>query len=298
MRRFLGFSPVRDWWLPYLMVLPSSVFIVLVLAYPLVSAVISSFFESPPGGSGEARFVGLAHYLSLLHDPALRMALRNSVAWTLSVVFGQFLIGLGIALLLNREVRGRSIYRSLLLIPWVVPNIAAALTWKWIYDGQFGVFNYALKRLGLIERGIAWLGLPEFVLAAVVAVAIWKGIPFVAVVLLAGLQSIPQDLYEAASIDGAGAWGRFVNVTVPGLRPVALITLLLSFIWTFNSFDLIYIMTKGGPANATQTAPVFTYLTAFYYFRLNEAAALGTIMLMVLLIASYFYIRVLRMEEQ
>lgn len=275
---------------PYLLILPGVIFISVILIYPLVNGVISSFYHQAPMGL-DRTFVGLENYQKLLTDKIFIRSFVNSLIYTSLVVVIEYIIGMLIALLLNEDFPGRGIYRSLILIPWVVPTVAAALSWKWIYDGQFGILNHILKSLGIIEENIAWLGSTELALPAIIATASWKGIPFVTVVLLAGLQSIPRELYESASIEGAGVFKRFIYITLPQLKGVSLITILLQCIWTFNQFDLVYIMTKGGPANSTQILPVYTYLNAFNFFEFNYAATIGTIGLIILGIFAFFYIR-------
>ncbi len=282
---------------PYLLILPGVLVVGLILIYPLFKGIISSFYYQPPLAKTKA-FIGLANYIKLFSDQIFIKSFSNSIVWTFTIVAAEYVIGLITALLFHEEFPGRNIYRSLILIPWVMPTIAAALTWKWIYEEQYGVLNHIFRSLGLISSNIAWLGSTKLAFPAVIIVAIWKGIPFVAVVLLAGLQNISSELYESASIEGANSWQRFWYITLPNLRGVSLITILLSCIWTFNQFDLVYIMTKGGPANSTQIIPVYTYLNAFNFFELNYATAIGTVGLAVMGVFAFFYMKILKMEEE
>lgn len=282
---------------PYLLVLPGVVAIALILVYPLIRGILSSFYLEEPLDLGNAKFVGLQHFRTLSSDKIFKLALKNSLIWTVSIVIVQYIIGLITALLLNQDFPGRFFFRSIILIPWVVPNIAAALTWRWIYADQFGILNHILTSTGLLSKGVSWLGSVQTAFISVITTAIWKGTPFVAVVLLAGLQSIPRELYEAAVVAGANIFQEFRYVTLPQLKGVSLVTIILTSIWTFNQFDLVWIMTKGGPASSTQVIPVYTYLNAFNFFKFNYAAAIGSVGVVILSILAVFTIKVSRAEE-
>lgn len=225
-----------------------------------------------------------------MSDQIFWKALRNSAFSTVIIVAALYTIGLCIALLLNKSFRGRGVYRSLVLIPWVVPGIAAAMTWKWMYASQYGIVNHILQALGLIDKNVDWLGSTATALGSIMVTTVWKDIPFVTIVLLAALQSVDTTLYEAVKIDGGNAWQGFWHITMTGIKNVSITTVLLEIIWTFNKFDLVYTMTKGGPSNATQTIPVYTYITAFNFFKLNKAAAVGVIGLLVVGIFAVLYI--------
>lgn len=283
--------------LPYLLILPGIIFVGSILIYPMISGVFSSFFIQHPLNPSDREFVGFGHFEKMFSDEIFIQAFKNTILWTVGIVVGQYIVGLGVALLLNESFPGRGIYRSLILIPWVIPMIAAALTWKWIYATDFGVLNYILKKMGFISGNIDWLGDPSLSLLSVMAVTIWKNIPFVAVVLLAGLQSIDKQMYEAASISGANMLQRFWYITLPNLKKVSLVILILTTIWTFNQFDLIYLMTKGGPANSSQIVPVYSYLNAFNYLNINYAAAIATFGAVIMSIFVVLYIRNTREES-
>lgn len=267
----------------YFLIAPGLILIAIILVYPLVRGVVSSFFTSNKGSLDFQKFVGLKYYRDLMKDRIFISSLKNSLIYTAIVVAGMYLIGLATALLLNKNFRGRGIYRSLILIPWVVPGIAAAMTWKWMYSSQYGVVNYLLTSLGIISKNIDWLG-------SVMVTAIWKAIPFMSITLLAALQAIDGTLYEAARVDGASSWQCFKHITFTGIKEVSITTILLQIIWTFNQFDLDFIMTKGGPANASQIIPVYTYLTAFNFFKLNKAAAIGVVGLLIVGVFAVWYI--------
>ena len=282
----------------YLLITPGLLLIIIILMYPLLRGILSSFFKSPQGSLEFEEFVGLKYYEELIKDKIFIKAAVNSIYWTAFIVFGQYIFGLVTALLLNRDYRGRAFFRSLVLIPWVVPGIAAAMTWKWMYSSQFGVINYALQSLGLIGKNIDWLGSSDTALISIMVTATWKAIPFMTIVLLAALQSIDTTLYEAARVDGASSWQCFRHITFNGIKEVSLTTILLEIIWTFNQFDLTYTMTKGGPSNSSQIVPVYTYLTAFNFFKLNKAAASGVLgLLFVCIFAAWYIIRNNRGEK-
>lgn len=287
------FSPgrLKKEMLPYLLMLPGLLLITVLLLYPLGRGIVSSFFHEKMGSAQPAQFVGLRNYITLFQDEIFAKAFFNTILWTVFVVGFQFIGGLVIALMLNENFKGRAIYRSLVLIPWVIPNIAAGLTWKWIYSYQYGIFNYFLERVGWLNEPIDWLGQPRYALLSVIITAIWKGLPFITIVLLAALQGIPYQLYEAAALSGANVFQRFRYVTLPSLKQVGTMAILLEIIWTFNQFDLVYVMTKGGPANSSQLVPLYSYLTAFNFFDMNYAAAIGVIGLLMMSIFVVLYLR-------
>lgn len=270
----------------------------ILILFPLARGVMMSFTEVDLAHQGSMTFVGLDQFLKLPGDPVFWRALGNTAKWTVGVVVFQYLFGLGIALLLNEPIPLRGLFRGLILVPWVVPSVVAALCWRWIYAGEYGILNHMLQQVGVISKPLQWLATPDLAMPAVIAVGIWKWVPFMAVVLLAGLQSIPKELYEAAEVDGASVVQRFWHITMPHLRNLSLITTLLSFIWTFNHFDIVYVMTKGGPANATHLLSTYSYLSAFAYFDIGYAAAMAVVMLVALTALAVPYLRLMRAESQ
>lgn len=276
--------------LPYL--LPTLLFMSVFLAYPIAEVLRKSLWHDVPIRPWEAQtFVGLANYLDLATSEAFLSAVRVTVGWTVLAVSGKLLVGMAAALLLQRPFPGRRIYLTLLMVPWVTPIVVAAVVWRWVLNSEYGQLNGLLALLDLPT--VAWLGRQGTAFLATAAVDMWVGIPFVALVLMAGLQSIPNELYEAAVMDGAG-WGqRFVRVTLPLLRPVLGVVLLLSSVWTFNSFEVIWPLTRGGPSGATTTLVVATYRTAFGAFDFGRAAAMSTVIFLILLGVSVFYWRLL-----
>ena len=274
LKRWLG----PDHRLGYLFVLPIVVMVLGLVAYPFGYAVYLSmtqkFVGTPPV------FVGFENYVRLASDGFFQRAVVNSFTFTLSSVAVKLVLGLGMALVLTAPIRWRSFWTGVLLIPWVAPTVVSALNFLWIYDGSLGVLNYLLvKVFGVLDHGVGWLSEPGTAMASVIAVNVWRGFPFFGISFLAGMKAIPGELYEAAAVDGASALRRFRHVTLPGIKNIVIIVVLLSTIWTFNDFAIIYILTKGGPGGATQVIPVFTYEMAFGAQRLGEAIAVALYLL-------------------
>lgn len=274
----------------YILIAPGLLLLTLIMLYPLIRGVISSFFTQQAASTHFDEFVGIRYYKELLKDQIFQTSFGNSILYTVIVVTAQYFTGLAIALLLNQNFKGRGIYRSLILIPWVVPGVSAAMTWKWMFDSQNGIVNQMLMQLGVITQSIDWLGSRSGALYAVMVTSVWKAIPFVAIVLLASLQQVDQGLYAAVKIDGGSAFHEFWYITLPGIKKISITTILLETIWTFNQFDLVFTMTKGGPANSSMIVPVYTYLTSFSFFKTNKAAAIGVISLLIVSIPAILYI--------
>ncbi len=272
-------------WPGYVLVLPAMLALVGVIGYPLVRAFVMSLHKiiliRPQLGQP---FVGFENYLTVLKSPYFSNAIWQTFVWTSVNLVGQLALGLLIALLLNSAFPGRGIARSVMLIPWVIPSVVAVLTWKWMYDGQFGVINSFLVRLGVIEKGVAWLGNTGTAMGAVLIESIWKGTPFVLIMLLAGLQAIPAELTDSASVDGANVWQRFRYVTLPFLKPTIVIAATLTTIYSYNNFNAIWLMTEGGPLRATETLTILTYKLAFRNFDMGSATAAGVLTFFVLLV--------------
>jgi ABC-type sugar transport system permease subunit len=268
--------------IPYLLVLPGFVFVCALLLYPAIEVLVSSVFDQTGRSIYDREFVGLEHFRRLVGDDQVIATFVRTAGWVVSVTALSYVVGLGIALLLHRRFRGRGVVRSVLLIPWAVPFVAAAFAWQSLFDARYGILNYLLRRTGAVDEGVNWLGSPDVALWAVVAVAVWKQVPFIMVTMLAALQSIDPDHYEAAELDGARAWARFRYVTLPAIRGTSLVVIAFVAMWTYNTFELIYLMTGGGPGVSTQIVSIYTYLSAFNFNQANYAAAIGTGGLLVL----------------
>jgi ABC-type sugar transport system permease subunit len=274
LKRWLG----PDYRLGFLFVLPIVMLVLALVAYPFCYAVYLSMTQKYVGLPPV--FVGFDNYVRLTFDGFFQRAVVNSVVFTGSSVTFKLVLGMGMALVLTSRIRFRSFWTGVLLIPWVAPTVVSALNFLWIYDYSLGVLNYLLvKVLRILPQGIGWLSEPGTAMASVIGVNVWRGFPFFGISFLAGMKAIPGELYEAAAVDGASALQRFRHVTLPGIRNIVIIVVLLSTIWTFNDFAIIYILTKGGPGGATQVLPVFTYEMAFGAQRLGEAVAVALYML-------------------
>ncbi len=275
---------------PYLFLLPTIAGLCVVYFYPMLRGLDLTFqsFDPFKGFS----YVGVANYLQLLRDAEFHAGLVHSLVWVVGSVAGQFAVGFGVALLLNVGFPGNRLVRTLIVVPWVLPGVVTGLSWKLMYDPTFGLFNDILRRLHLPPQ--IWLSQPGPAMVAIIVPNIWKAFPFVTVTMLAGLASISQDFYEAAQVEGASAWQQFLNVTMPSLRNLIAVTTLLLVVWTFNYFDLPFIITGGGPARATETVPLLVYRHAFENFRFGLSAALAVLMTAINLIFAVFYLRSLR----
>ncbi len=279
----------------YLFVLPLVVLVLALVAYPLGSAVYISLTEKYVGYA--PRFVGLKNYVDLSRDAIFHKVVWNSALFTVASVATKLVIGLAMALSLQRALAARRLIRGILLLPWVVPTVITALTWHWMFDALRGVINVSLQTVGLIAEPIPWLAQPTTAMLAVIVVNIWRGFPFFGVSLLAGLQAIPRDLYEAAAVDGASPIQRFRHVTLPGLRPVILVTTLISTIFTLNDFNIVYVMTRGGPGTATHVLATYTYETGFQALRWGKAVAVSMYLMPLVAVMILVLARHLTREE-
>ncbi len=267
-----------DYRLGFLFVLPIVLLVLALVAYPFGYAVYLSLTRKYVGMPPV--FIGFENYVRLTFDGFFRRAVANSFTFTFASVAVKLVLGMGMALVLSSHIRWRGFWTGVLLIPWVAPTVVSALNFLWIYDYSLGVLNYLLvKVFRILPTGVGWLSEPGTAMASVIAVNVWRGFPFFGVSFLAGMKAIPGELYEAAAVDGATARQRFRHVTLPGIRNIVIIVVLLSTIWTFNDFAIIYILTKGGPGGATQVLPVLTYEIAFGAQRLGEAIAVALYML-------------------
>ena len=278
----------------YCLISPGVFLLLVLLAYPFVLAVYISLTDRVLGEPG--RFIWIGNFLKLLQDSFFRQTVWNSFVYTLSTVFLKLVLGLTLALLLNQEFPCRNLVRGALLLPWIVPTSLSVLTWLWMFDSLFSVVNYILLGLGLIKKKIPWLGDPFWAMLSVVIVNTWRGLPFFAVSILAGLMTIPRELYEAAETDGARAPRQFWHITLPLLQPVIAVVVLFSTIWTFADFQIVYILTHGGPINATQIFATMAYDVALVAGRIGEGSAISLFLFPALLVVIILLLRYLRRE--
>ena len=244
---------------PYLLVAPALIIILCVVFIPVVNAIGMSFQSYDLRRPLQIGFIGLENYMAALGDKLFWKSLTKTIFWVVFGVGFQFFFGFVLALLLNQSFKGRGFIRAISLIPWVTPGVLIGLMWRWMYDGNFGVINDILNKLNLVDGNIAFLSSPDTAFASVIVTIVWQGIPFFALMILAGLQGIPAELYEAADMDGATAPQKLFKITIPSIKNTILITALLRIIWVANSVDVIFNMTEGGPAYATQTLSVYIF---------------------------------------
>lgn len=285
--------------LPVLLLLPALVIIVGLIGYPLGKTIWLSFTETRLGdladGSGE--WVGLENFKEALTDVQLRTALINTVVFGTLCVIGTMVLGFAVALLLNQKLRGRGFFALAVLLPWAVPSLAASAIWKWLFDDRYGFVNWALVNLGFSHfQDYAWFADRESAYVAIFVTVVWQSFPFVALSLLAGLQTLPKDTLDAASVDGASAWQRFRLVTLPLLRPIVAVLVVFSTIWDFKIFDQVYAMAQGVPDRAADTAAVAAYREAFALGHYGLGSAVAVILFLVLLAFSLVYVRLIGKE--
>jgi len=284
---------------PYLFLLPALILILFFFLIPLVETVIISFQKYVLYEPYDIRFIGISNYKkAFLEDPDFWISMKNSMIWTGGSLLFQFILGFGLALLLNEPFKGRGFYQSVIFLPWAVPGFLIGITWRWMYNARFGVINDILLKLGIIDKPIAFLSLPNKSLLAVIVANIWFGIPFFAIMILSGLQAISPQLYEAAEIDGAGTFSRFFYITLPLLRHVIVVAIILRMIWIFNFADLIYIMTQGGPMNTSQILTTYIFFRAYASMDFGYAAALSVIAVCILLAMSILLLKITRFESE
>ncbi len=281
-----------------LLLVPAFVFVLLVIGFPLVRSVLLSLnrFKLTEGIDSE-HFCGLCNFAALLRDPYLWAYLRNQAIWVLGATLLPLAVGLLLALLLNRDLRLRWLWRSIILVPWMMPTATSALTWRWIYDGQWGLLNYYLSSLGLIEHNVSFLAERAWLWPAILVVATWMWFPYNYLALLAALQSIPQELREAGRVDGTNAWTEFWYITLPCIVPVLSLLFILGLIWSMNDFTTIYLLTEGGPGIDSTTLAPLVYKVSFRQFDLGKGAAVGVGLMAISLVFASLYVRRSQFEE-
>lgn len=273
-----------------LLIAPTVLVFCAVIVYPLVSAIYLSFFQifTPTLQGG---FVGLENYKTLLSRGEFWISLRNNLVWTVGTLTLQIVFGVGMALVLHQNIWFRSLARSLILFPYFISTVVAVLVWRWLFNDLYGILNHLFMMAGFIDMPIDYLGSMPNAMISIILVGAWKYFPFVVIAVLARLQTIPDSLYEAARIDGAGPVARFFDVTLPQLREVLVVIIMLRAIWDFKEFDLIYLLTGGGPVISTQTLPLLVYKEAFALNQMGMASAYAVVMMAIMLVFMVVYIR-------
>lgn len=280
----------RHTWI--LFVLPGTLLLILVLGFPAVQSILYSLY--PEGGGSSYT---LENYSILFKDSVFRQVSGNTVVFVIFSVGSHLLLGLAVALVLNMEIFAKPLFRLIALLPWVVPDVVVGIIWRWMYDPVYGALNDLLIKMGLISMHIQWLSSPNLALLSVIFVNLWRGFPFVMLILLAGLQSIPRVLYEVAAIDGASRWQLFTKITLPGLKKMLVVALALDIVWEVRRFGLIQAMTQGGPGNITEVLSTYIYKQYFQFFRFEYASAIAVVMTAALLAVSLPYIWMISQEE-
>jgi multiple sugar transport system permease protein len=281
----------------YALLLPAEVLITILVGVPFLRALWLSFHKKLLGAE-DAPWIGLGNYSALLSDPTFWQAVKNTLIFTSGSIACKLILGLVIALVLNEALPMRALWRSIVMLPYAMPTLVSVLVWKWMYNDVAGVLNYLATQARLTEHPILWLGDPNVALPSVIAVNVWRGFPFFVITILAGLQTVPQELYDAAKVDGAGVRARFRAVTVPGILPVVAVTTLFSAILTFNDFSIIWILTQGGPGNATQVLATLTYKIAIPGLELGKGVAVSVLMLPILVVLIWLLNRFIARREE
>ncbi|MBI4638203.1 MAG: sugar ABC transporter permease [Candidatus Rokubacteria bacterium] len=290
----------REWWeqehvFGYGLILPALTLLICLVAYPFGMAIYFSLSDYWVGSPG--KFVGLENFRAILGNEVFRQTVWNSFVFTAIAVTLKSVLGVWLALLLARNLRFKRLLRGAVLLPWVIPTALSTLAWWWMFDSLYSVVNWTAIRLGLINPpGPNWLGMSGYAMTAVITVNVWRGLPFFAITTLAGLVSIPREYYEAAEVDGASSWGRFFHVTLPLLKPVIAVVVLFSTIFTFSDFNIVYILTRGGPVNSTHLFATLAYQVGLNGGNLGQGAAISLFLFPMLAAVVFFQLRYIRRE--
>jgi multiple sugar transport system permease protein len=284
----------RDELMGYAFVAPALFILVTLVAYPFFMAIYFSLSDMWVGRSGQ--FIGLRNYINLLDNEVFLQTLQNSFVFTISSVVVKSVLGIVLALVLNQQLRFKKFWRGIILLPWVIPTALSVLGWWWMFDSLYSVFNWTLIHLGILDVGLNWLGNKHLAMLAVIMVNIWRGLPFFAISTLAGLVAIPGELYEAAETDGANNRQRFFYVTLPLLRPILAIVILFSTIFTFSDFNIVYILTRGGPINSTHLFATLAAQVGMEGGHIGQGAAISLFMFPILAMVVFFQLKLIRKE--
>ncbi len=282
----------------FLLYLPAVLIIFLIILYPLIYALCMSFTNYRPT-LRNVSIVGFDNYVKILTDSKFWAAMGRSLFFTIASLSCQIVLGLALAQLLNHpRLKCKMLFRGLAITPWLIPTVSVALIFKWMFNDLYGILNYLLVDIGILEEPYAWMSGGSTAMLILILANIWRGTPLMLTMFLAGLQGIPADYYEAARVDGASAWYSFRKITLPLLLPVIMVSGVLRFIWTFNFYDLPWVMTQGGPADATTTTPVYAYRRAFSSYRLGEGSAVSIILFIVLLVFAFIYFKAKKYQDK
>lgn len=273
------------------LLLPLLALITMVVVWPVIQGIGLSFTDAHLLSQEPPNFVGLANFIKFFGDPFIRNYVKNTLVWSGGKIVGQFTLGLVLALLCNRPIRFRAIWRALLLVPWAMPVVVTSISWRWILDGEYGILNKLLVGLGILSENVAWLSNVKTMWPTVIGVHTWQYFPFMYVSFLAGLQMISPDLYEAGELDGASRLGAFRYITWPMLRPVVAVNGLLAMIWSLSDFAAIFTLTQGGPGGATTTLAPFIYLTTFKFYDTGYGSTMAVILMLTIISLTIVYLQ-------
>lgn len=280
----------KDKWIGLGFLIPALIFMIALIIYPLINSVILSFYRQLIY-EAKGVYVGFGNYTKIIADPEFWNAFRLSIVWTVLTIVGQVVIGVGGALILNEEFKGRGLARAFVLLPFFMPTVAATLMWRWLLNEQYGAVNYILMSMHIIDKPISWLANPSLAMLTIIFIGIWRYFPFVVINVLARLQTIQQELYEAASVDGANAWHKFCHITLPEIKGVLIVVILLRSLFMFNKVDIILLLTGGGPGNNTLTLPVQAYSYAFEGMQIGKGAANSVLQFLIILVFIIIYMK-------
>lgn len=281
----------------WMLLVPATISLLAIRLWPMIQGIALSFTNRRLLNDRPTRFIGLDNYINLFKDSSYWSSSGFTIMYTLGTVILSYLVGLVVALLMNMQIKGRGIFRTFLMIPWIIPGVVAAYIWRYALNDQIGIINILLQSLGITDSPIPFLASANIARVSAIIVNSWKNYPFMALVLLAGLQNVSEEIKEAARIDGAKSWQVFRYVTWPELRGVTAMCTTLMFIWTFNSFDSIFLLTSGGPNQSTYVLSIHAYYAAFSRMTMGYATAMATLMLLLMLIVSIFYMRIVKGKD-
>ena len=280
-----------------ILIVPSVFLVCSLLVYPVLYGVWLSFFKKH-SFFPDQRFVGLANYVYLMKNPEFWMSVWYGTVYSVSTIVLQIVIGVIAALIVNEAFRGRNFVRGVILFPYMIPSVVAIILWKWLPNNQFGLVNYLLLALGIVQDPVSWMG-KDHIMTSLILISVWEFFPFVLLSVLARMQSIPPVLYEAAKVDGAGVFRRFFHVTLPQLRNVLFVVILLRSIWMFTKFDTVWLLTQGGGAEKyIRTLPVYAYMRTFMYYQAGLGSTLAVLMFVILIVSTAIYFKMFRREEE
>ncbi len=281
-----------------LFIAPFVVAALVFMVYPVLESIRMAFYYIDPLNPDAQRFAGLDNFGTVLRDPLFWSSFRNAAYWTFVSTILQTVAGVGIALLLHLPLRGISVFRGLLLFPYIVPTVVIALCWQWMLNPEIGIVNHTLRGAGIIDENIYWLSSPDMAMLSTIMLNVWKYTPFVTICVLARLQTVPTELYDAAKVDGAGVLRRFTDITLPQLAEVLAVVVVFRTIWTFNKFEEIYLLTRGGPGTSTYNLAIYSFEQSIANLRMGVGAATGVIMMLMLFLGSILYMRLFRFQDE